>query len=175
MLGKYDYNEALKVVSYMKSGKLATLDIERDPEGDGFIMQYTTREDYKDSPDKYAAIEKNYQRYLSKRIEALDFLNEFIEMQALDKVQVFFMHYDATSDNGITCATGRRYVGDRLTPDSSADDVERSLQRLEQELLNTGSQDVSINAYACKQNGKAKKYVQLTLIDLVSLIRENLR
>ena len=172
MLKKYDYDDALKVAKCIQDGSLAFMSIEKGDDGE-FYMDYVLKNELTDS-SKRSIVEENYKDNISKRVNALDMLNEFIEKQALRQVRVFSMKYDMTVSGGLRCTTARSYTGERLTPDSSAEDVEKTIQRLEQELLNTGSQEVLINAFAQKQVGKTKKYIQLRLIDLVGIIRENL-
>ena len=172
MIYEYTYDIGMKVLQLFKEDKLATLTIEMT---DGkFVVDYTLKSEY-DKEDR-ERIYANYRNNLSKRIDVVDILNEFIEMQATDRVKVFTMDLDATGENGIKCKVSRAYTGDPITPASATEDVEKTLSRLEAELCNTGANALKINAYSCAKAGKGnKKYTQLTLGDLLEIIRESMR
>jgi hypothetical protein len=174
MIYEYTYDIGMKVLQLFKEDKLATMLIQQDENGK-LIIDYTLKSEY-DKEDR-EKIYANYHNNLSKRIEVVDLFNEFIEMQATDRVKVFTMDLNVTGDNGIKCKVSRAYTGEPITPASATEDVEKTLARLEAELCNTGANALKINAYSCAKSGKGnnKKYTQLTLGDLLEIIRESMR
>jgi len=167
MIVEYNYDEGMKVLDLLKKSELATLEVQKG-ETDGFVMEYTTISEYDKATQ--CGIRKTLSNALPKRVRLMNLFNQFIEKEALGEVDVFSVSMNANRDT-LKCTISSSFGGHPITPASSVETLQDSLEKFTVALTNMGSTDLLTPAYKREGSGRNRKYVQLTLGDLVDIIR----
>lgn len=171
MIVEYSYDNAMEVLDLLKQSQIATLEV-RNVEGTGYVMEYTTLSEYSD--ELQTRISRTLRNGLAQRINLMNVFNQFIEKEALNEVKVFSVSMDANRDV-IKCTLTHSFTGTPITPASSVVTLKESLEKISVAVTNMGATDLQTAAYKREGTGRNRKYVQLTLGDLVSIIREALK
>jgi hypothetical protein len=171
MVAVYNNERALDVVSLLGACQIVTLDIFLDDslgkESAEHVLKYTTLSDYSESEQE--EIKKKINHGAGYFVKAVNEVSEFIRMKSEDSVKGFVLVFDIRENK---LKVNKIY--EKTEAKEVPNDFNGLINRLEEFVVASGNQDKKTNAYnkVPNPNGKRPKYEQMTLEEVINVLKD---
>ena len=172
MVAVYNNERALDVVSLLSACQIVTLDIFLDnslgQNAAEHVLKYTLLSDYSESEQE--EIKKKINQGTGYFVKAVNEVSEFIKKKTDNGVKGFALAFDIRENK---LKVNKVYKKAEVKEENTDEDFKGLISKLEALTVDAGKQDEKLNVYnkIPNPNGKRPKYEQMTLQEVISILK----
>lgn len=170
MVAVYNNERALDVVSLLNACKIVTLDIFLDDslgqESVEHVLKYTVISDYSEAEQEI--IKRRINQGTGYFVKAVNEVSEFIRMKSENNVKGFILTFDIR-EKKLTV----NKIYNKVETNKIPNDFHGLVSKLETCITEAGNESKKLNAYSKvpNPNGKRPKYDQMTLKEIINILK----
>ena len=170
MVAVYNNERALDIVSLLSACQIVTLDIFLDDslgeESEEYVFKYTVLSDYSEA--EQPSIKRKISQGAGYFVKAVNEVNEFIRMKSENNVKGFVLIFDIRENK---LKVNKIY--EKTETKDVPNDFHGLMKKLEMFVTEAGEENRKLNAYnkIPNPNGKRPKYEQMTLKEIINILK----
>ena len=171
MVAVYNNERALDVVSLLSACQIVTLDIFLDnslgQDAAEYVFKYTILSEYSDTEQE--EIKKKINHGAGYFVKAVNEVSEFIKMKTDNNVKGFVLNFDIRENKFKV-----NKVYEKAQQKENLDSFCGLISKLETLVIESGKHNEKLNAYnkIPNPNGKRPKYEQMTLKEVIKILKD---
>lgn len=170
MILEYSYDKTNDIIDLLNKSQIASLTVTKTDET--VIMDYTLISDYPEQ--KQGLIRKVLSEALPQRLKLINIMNQFLENQILGLVDDFNINFNAVNVRQCEFKYSYGFSKKAAVKQEPIQTIETCLEQLERAIVNMGASEQTIPAYRKEGTGRNKKYIQMTMQDFVTILRQSM-